>query len=182
MNINLLYSLVTILSFIITFDVNNLQRQDYFLLDGNGTSAHLFRYNETVYLLLRSKSNYELYQGSVSDNIFEFKWDDFSINNQSMMLNNSSGGVIDTSYNTFTFLNPNFVHDNDIGKISNAEQLHQYPGNTNYSVVVFIVLGIGLLLKSDKVALKVYSSLLKNVNNEEVFDDTESAYVEMESL
>ena len=58
MDFILLFTLAMNLSFTIKYAVNSEEKQDYFIFNGpSDTTAHLFRKNSTVILVLQSSNN-----------------------------------------------------------------------------------------------------------------------------
>ena len=59
-NLNFFLNAVVNLSFVLKFNVDVGENQDYFSFNGNDNAAHLSRSNGTINLMLMSGNNYEL--------------------------------------------------------------------------------------------------------------------------
>ncbi len=180
MNINFVYTLVTSLTFTVVFDVNDSQKQNYFIFDGEEATAHLFRENHTMTLYLSDRDNNAIYQTSNINSTFIFSWVGYQINNMYMNKTSYNGSLGSLEFDGFTFLSPH-MEILDTCVISEP-----YPGplfheceRTRYGLVTLIVLGIGLLLKFDTISPKL-RALIREVCTEVPLD--ESIYVEMDSV
>ncbi|MCP4458323.1 MAG: hypothetical protein GY816_09930 [Cytophagales bacterium] len=109
MEFNLLFGLVSALSFHIQFIVTHDERQDYFYFSGENETAHLFRENNTVTLYLAKDLNFSIYEADFLGTL-SFTWEDFKINGIAMTLVRANGNVESSKYNTFTFLSP-MIHE-----------------------------------------------------------------------
>ena len=85
MEFNLLFGLVSTLSFHIQFIVTHDERQDYFYFSGENETAHLFRENNTVTLYLAKDLNFSIYEADLLGTL-SFTWEDFKINGIAMTL------------------------------------------------------------------------------------------------
>ena len=175
MNINFLYSMIVSLCFTVKFDVNNDSRQDYFIFHGNDTSAHLYRQNQTLKLFLKSNTSYSFYESSNITNQFVFEWIGYKINNNKMQAVRSEGDLNLLGLDSYTFISPtfNFVKEE---VISVSEGLWIQNRDINYGFFVLIVLGVGLLLKFDIIAPKIFDTIVKTYAQ---ISTEESAYATM---
>ena len=83
MNFNFLFGIVGNLNFIVTFLVNEQAKQDFFIFDGDNATAHLHRYNQTVYLQLGNDVETTLYKTDI-EYMVEFAWIGFKVNGTEM--------------------------------------------------------------------------------------------------
>ena len=181
LNLSFIFGTIVSLSFVLKFDVNSNAYQDYFIFHGNMTAAHLYRTNKTINLEFLSGNNFSLYQVYNTKNPFEFAWNGFRINEQRMNLVNYSGKADNLSFNNYTFFSPYIELEKDVKLMSEnyQEPLFQY-SETNYSILALIVLCIGLVLKSDVIAPKVWKTIVELYRNtSESLPTDEDSYVEM---
>lgn len=180
MNINFVYTLVTSLAFTVVFDVNDSQKQNYFLFGGEETSAHLFRVNDTVTLYLGDRDSNAIYQTGNINSGFTFSWDGYLINNMYMNNTRYIGNLGSLEFDSFTFLSPLMeILETCVISEPCPGSLYQCEG-TKYGLVTLIVLGIGLLLKFDTISPKV-RTLIRDALYTKVSPD-ETIHEEMESL
>ena len=175
MNFNLLFTLLSTLSFELYFDVTPNQKQDFFIFEGKNNSAHFFRKNQTLLLYLNQNDSYAIYHHLNNDNTFSFSWTDFKVNGVEMKLLKSTGNITNMEFDGYTFQSSvtlsEEICETDIEPIFQMNQ-------TNYIYILLIVLGGGLLMKMDRVSVilhKLIITLLKDLNPD---DD----YVEMENI
>ena len=160
MNVNFLYNLLASFTFSITFDVDSQESQNYFLFHGDNSTAHLFRDDNVLKLIVESKSGFRHYESRDIATQFTFTWDGFKIDGGEMQIVRSSGNISDLDFNGYTFLSPSL--DVNQGPEYNQEQpLRAFFTKTNYGLLALIVLGVGLLLRSDAIAPKFWEVLLK---------------------
>ena len=62
MNLNFVYNLLASLTFSITFDVDSNEKQDYFVLHGDNSTAYLFRYDNVLKLSITTNSGFRHYE------------------------------------------------------------------------------------------------------------------------
>ena len=122
MNFNFLFGIVGNLNFIIEFAINEKEHQDFFLFEGVNSSAHLHRFNQTIYLQLSNGNETSLYQTDF-ENMLEYSWIGFKVNGTEMNKVKSNGDL-SLKFDTFTFLSPlvNFGYFDD----SNEEKLFKF--------------------------------------------------------
>ena len=113
------------------------------MFEGVNATAHLHRYNQTIYLQLSNEFETSFYQTDI-DNTMEFSWIGFKVNGTEMKKVKSDGDF-SLMFNTFTILSPlvNFsCLDN-----SNEEKLLNYSNLTgiNYGYIVGIVLIVAIV-------------------------------------
>ena len=134
------------LTFVLNFDVNKNIYQDYFIFHGNDTSAHLFRENNTINLVLMSDENYVIYQSNVT-NSFIFEWDGFIINDEKMKLrtNQLMFDVNQLTFYNYTFISSFSSQDIKTLTLEDTKELFQ---ELIVAVVLDIIL-IGVIFRSD---------------------------------
>ena len=101
MNFNFLFGIVGNLNFIIQFVINEKERQDFFLFEGVNSSAHLHRFNQTIYLQLSNGIETSLYQTDF-ENMLEYSWIGFKVNGTEMKKVESDRDFL-LMFDTFTF-------------------------------------------------------------------------------
>ena len=179
MDINFIFALATSLSFTVVFDVNNSYNQNYFVFNGDETSAHLFRKNDTVTLYLYDRDSYVIYQSSNITSSFMFSWEGYQINNMNMNKTSYNGSLGSLEFDGFTFLSPHKeILETCYISEPCPEPVFQCEG-TRYDLLTLIVLGIGLLLKFDIISPKLMS-IIREAYTKVSLD--ESIYVEMEPV
>ena len=134
------------LTFVLNLDVNKNIYQDYFIFHGNDTSAHLFRENNTINLVLMSDENYAIYQSNVT-NSFIFEWDGFIINDEKMKLrtNQLMFDVNQLTFYNYTFISSFSSQDIKTLTLEDTKGLFQ---ELIVAVVLDIIL-IGVIFRSD---------------------------------
>lgn len=173
MNISLLLTTLSLLSFEIKFQFNDVDHQDFFIFDGFNTTAHLFRRNDSVLLYLTNNSSFEIYK-SVPSSPINFKWEDYMINDKEMELLRSQGHIISYEYRNFVFLSPlTGFYDND----PIPEPILDFKfGDINYGYVLLIVLGVGIVLHP-KLFGYLGPQILSYINN-----SVQSKTIDMEQI
>ncbi len=174
MNFNILFTLLSTLSFTLHFDNTPDQRQDFFIFDGENSTAHLFRENRTLILYIRQSENYTIYRYvNVSDK-FAFTWDGYRVNKREMTEFESNGNISNNNNMTFigyTILSPITFNHDDLACDYVAEKVYQ-PSKMNYGYLILIVFVIAVLMKSDKIAVRIYKAIADS-------QKTENEYVNM---
>ena len=180
MEFNILFVVVASLSFTIEYDIDSNTKQGFFIFTaGEEGSAHLFRENTTINLYLRSNSSFELYQSSTLGKQFNFTWDGFRIDGKQMKMIKSNGQIGKLHFNGYTFLSPHLGVMREPVEDPQLETIYQN-SETNYGLIVLIVLSIGMLLKTDIIAEKVWKKLIRIADTPETLStDDEDSYVEM---
>ena len=159
MNINFVFNVVVSLSFVSRFNVTIDERQDYFIFNGNGTTAHLSRSNKTVSLVLISDNSYELYQTYNVTNNFTFKWNGFTIDEQKMYRVNSSGKIDQIQFDSYSFLSPYLELEKEELEFYPCEQPVFSCDVINYGFIALIMFGIGIGLRSDTVVMRMWKQI-----------------------
>ena len=159
MNINFVFNVVVSLSFVSRFNVTIDERQDYFIFNGNDTTAHLSRSNKTVRLVLLSGNNYELYQTYNVTNNFTFKWNGFIIDDQEMYCVNSSGKIDQIQFDSFSFLSPYLELEKEEFEFCSCEQAVFNCEDINYGFIALIMFGIGIGLRSDAMVMRIWKQI-----------------------
>ena len=161
MNFNFLFGVVGSLNFIIKFAVNDKEQQDFFMFEGLNTTAHLHRYNQSIFLHLSNEIETLLYRTEF-ENILEFSWIGFKVNGTEMKKVKSDGDLL-LEFNTFTFLSPlaNFSCFDD----SNEEQQLNSINLTgiNYGYVLGIVLIVAIVFDFKPKTWELIKSMLSNL-------------------
>ena len=143
MNISLLLTTLSLLSFEIKFQFDDVDHQDFFIFDGFTTTAHLFRRNDSVILYLTNNASFEIYE-SIPSSPITFKWEDYMINGKKMELSRSQGLLIGHEYHDFVFMSPLsgfYVYDPVPEPILDFKF-----EDINYGYFLLIVLGVGICL------------------------------------
>ncbi len=163
MNFNLLFTALATLSFSVKFQVDSGARQDFFLFEGANQSAHLFRDGESLTLYLQQSDRYTIYKLQLKSSNFTFSWNGYVVNNQQMLLQDSTGNVNDVVFQDFTFSSPIIeLLEFDCS----VEPVYKLSNDINYGYIVLIFLGVGLLFKSTDVGRNVYNRLSDSAKNE----------------
>ena len=162
MNFNFLFGIVGSLNFIITFLLNEKDRQDFFMFEGVDSTAHLHRYNHTIYLQLNNRTTTMLYKTDIK-NMLEFSWPGFKVNGSEMEKVGSSE-AFPLTFNTFTFLTP--IVGFSCLNISNEEKIvgFQTITNTNYGYIVGIVLIVAIVFDIKPKTWNLMSKVFNNLN------------------
>ena len=84
--------------------MNEIDQQDFFMFEGVNSTAHLHRYNQTIYFQMNNGIKTMIYKTDI-ENMLEFSWIGFKVNGSEMVkvLSNCDISMI---FNTFTFLSP----------------------------------------------------------------------------
>ena len=163
MNFNLLFTILATLSFSVKFQVDSGARQDFFLLEGTNQSAHLFRDGESLTLYLQQNDGYEIYKTQLKSTNFTFSWNGYMVDNQQMLLHDSTGNVNDVEFQNFTFISP-IIELNTFD--CSVEQVYKLSDNINYGYIVLILLGIGAIFKTTDVGRTIYNRFSKSTQSE----------------
>ena len=179
MNFNLLFSTVSVLSFIIEFPVNTEERQDYFLFEGNNKSAHLFRENRTLYLHLTRGQKFSIYNTSIDDENFQFSWNGFAVNEKEMILQRSTGKMGQLDFEHFTFISPIV----DVFDIECAvEPVYHNVENVNYWYFLFMMFAVAIVFDSKSMAMGVLKRFRNNAEGDYVTMDQGSASIQHDNI
>ena len=170
MNFNLLFSVVSALSFIIEFAVDNEERQDYFLFGGNNNSAQLFRENMTLYLHLTRNHGemFSIYNCSIDDGSFQFSWNEFLVDEKKMTLQRSIGNVKKLEFEHFTFLSP--LLDFSYLECSN-EAIYSITDSVNYWYFLVMMIVVAIVFDSKPMAVNLIRRLVKNTEGDYITID-----------
>ena len=178
MDFSLFFTIVARLTFTIEYNVNSNATQGYFFFKGERSSAHLYRENQTLNLYVQSNSSYELYEFSNVSRKFGFAWKGYKVDGSNMIMIRSNGKVEGLEFSGYTFLSPHI----DINQGQNLvdSKLEPIFSNSpiNYGFILLIVLCIGVLLKTDVPAIKLWEILRNSSNIPETLND-EDPYVTM---
>lgn len=157
------------LSFTIEFYIDSNAKQDYFIFNGNEAIAHLYRVNDTIKLYLKSNESYEMYEISNPDKLFKFTWNGFKVNGKNMkMMKKSETELEQLNFDSYTFLSPYFDFMSDI-ITERIEPTYSIAG-VNYGFMILIVLSIGMCLKTDRFAEKLFHRLLQRDTTKDIDD------------
>ena len=179
MNINFLYTVLTGLCFTVKFDFDGNSKQHYLIFTGPDTSAHLFRENSTLTLVLQSNFSFHRYETLNLTNPFVFTWEGFRVNDKSMKCIKSTGSIDNFQFNGYTFVSPylEILPDSDNVEYIVEESVVQGQA-INYGIFLAIALAVGLLMRSDNIisrSLKLLSNILESKSEE-------SVYVEIDNI
>ena len=153
---NLLFATISTLSFSIEFQNKfNVVLQNYFLFEGENQSAHLYRVNDTLTLLMVQGRNYSLLKSKVyvNDDSFTFSWPEFTINGQKMKKERNVGEISNHHYENYTFLSP-LITFSDVKPVKNVYSIKD---TFNYWYIVLIIFVMGIIFES-----KSHKELIKN--------------------
>ena len=180
MNLNFVYNLLASLTFSITFDVDSNEKQDYFVLHGDNSTAYLFRYDNVLKLSITTNFGFRHYETTEISTQFTFTWDGFKINDKSMQIIRSNGNISDLEFNGYTFLSPS-KDFNQLLECNQEQPLHFLCSKTNYSLLALIFFSIGVLLRSDSIASKFWKVATKSCIQSvtEALSQDEDPYVTM---
>lgn len=183
MNINFVYSLTVGLSFIVRFNVNLDSKQDYFLFNGDNSTAHLFRQNQTIKLFLQCNTSYRHFEMPNVTNQFTFEWKGYTINNKNMNIVSSKGDKLNgLTFDAYTFLSP-ILHFAEHRK--EAIEIYHEPlvqcQDINYGFFVIIVFAVGVVLQLGIIGPKVFEHIIKSYRGfpQQLSVEEEPAYVEI---
>ena len=93
MEFNLFFTLVSTLLFSVRFDIDSSQKQDYLIFQGDDSTVHLFRENNTLVLFTGQNESYNIYNHNNVTNDFSFTWEGYKINEEKMTLIKSYGEI-----------------------------------------------------------------------------------------
>ena len=172
MQFNILFAVVTNLTFVVEFPISvNETHQDFFLFNGVQESAHFFRNNTTFSLLIEQGENQSLYELSSSSKSVIFSWEKFKINGEEMKHVRAVGNVKKNKFHSYTFLSPlTSVHFDD-----SIQAKPLMTNSFNYWYIVAIIFIGGFILETTGVSLKAISDYRMRGAKEimEVLDDVQ---------
>ena len=189
MNFTVLFHIIGGLNFQVQFSLNSYNTQDFFIFQGEYSSAHLYRNNETLSLYLRDDKDFELYQTNILNQL-EYSWMEFKVNGTDMRKIKSNGAIDMDDLNEFTFLSPVLDLEADIlmencsvnvnETITGSEVMQSLNfRNVNYGyiagVILIIVMALELRMKIPIIVERLYGK-----RSEHELD--ESDYETMENL
>ena len=166
MNFNLLFSVVSTLSFIIGFPTNLEERQDYFIFEGVNQSAYLFRENKTLILHLSCNSEYKIYNSTISKEPFRFSWNGFEVNGEKMnILKATNGKMKPLKFENFTFLSPII----DIFDIEfSVDPIYRDVAIVNYWYFLIMVLVVAAAFDSKPMIINFIKKYIKTLEDDYV--------------
>ncbi len=163
MNFNLIFTTLSTLSFSVKFEVESSTRQSFFLFEGTNQSAHLLRDGQFLTLNLKQNDGYKLYKTELNSSNFTFSWNDYMVDNQQMLLQDTTGNVKDMIFQDFTFDSPIIeLLEFDCS----VQPVYKLNNDLNYGYIVLIFLGAGLLFKSTDIGRNIYNRFAENSQNE----------------
>ena len=165
MEFNLLFSVVGALSFVIEFGILPDARQDFLFFNGDNTSAHLFRENNTVFLHL-ADTHFELYQTDI-ENQLEFSWNGFKVNGTEMKKVKTNGNVTKFDFDVFTFLSP--IMENKPREEAIIETLLTSEKVNYYYILAIVFLSV-LLVDSKPRTFRLIQDLLCQKKKESEYE------------
>lgn len=178
MNVNFIFSLAVSLDFTVRFAIDSSKEsEDYFIFSAENVTAHLYRRNATLKLFLRTNSSYRQYEANGANDIFDFTWEDFLVDEQPMTIVKSQGQMGYFKFDGYTFVSPIYEIWNHQPAIAVQEPVFQCEGQ-NYGLIVLIVVVVGLLLKFDIIVPRIVKEILKSYEVSEE-GEREASYVEM---
>ena len=189
MNFTVLFHLIGSLNFHVQFSLHSDNTQDFFFFQGENSSAHLYRNNETVSLYLRDDKEFELYQIHILNEL-DFSWRGFKVNGTDMRKIKSTGVTDMEDLNEFTFLSPivdlqadilmNLCSPNASERITEGEVMQSLNlKNVNYGyiagIMLLIVMALELRIKIPLITERLFGQQIEN-------EFEESNYETMENL
>ena len=146
------------------------------MFDGDNSTAHLHRYNHTVYLHLNNGNKTTYYQTDI-ENMLKFSWIGFRVNGTEMKKVKSNGDF-SMSFNIFTFISP--IENYSCSDIQSEEKLLNYINskNTNYGYVIGIVLFVAIIFDAKPKMWKLMREVFKKVDG----NGNDNAYETMERI
>ena len=172
MDFSLFFTIVAGLSFTIEYNVNSNTTQGYFFFKGERSSAHLSRENRTLSLYVQSNSSYELYEFSNVSSQFSFTWKGYKVNASNMIMIRSNGKVDGLEFSGYTFLSPHIdINQDQQNPVDSKLEPIFSNSPINYGFILLIVLCIGVLLKTDVPAIKLWEILRNSSNIPETLND-----------
>ena len=176
MNFTVLFHLIGNLNFHVQFSLHSDNTQDFFIFQGENSSAHLYRNNETVSLYLRDDKDFELYQIRILNEL-EFSWRGFKVNGTDMRKIKSTGVTNMEGLNEFTFLTVvvdlqadvlmNLYSPNISETITEGEFMQSLNfKNVNYGyiagIMLLIVVGLELKIKIPLIIERLFGQQIEN--------------------
>ena len=162
MNLNFIYSAVVTLNFVVKFHVSLHETQNYFLLSGPNSTAHLYRENQTLWLDLSAGREHTMMYSQISGATFTFDWSGKTVDKQLM----SNFSNIELWFDAYTFLSPILEMQHPPTPVESIFQC----GNINYKLMALLIFSIGLALKFDL----LIPTLLKLLGKEDIYVNMES--------
>ena len=156
MDFNLLFAVVGNLSFVLEFEISPIAHQDFLFFEGENSSAHLYRQNNTVFLNV-ADSNFETYQTRIEDKL-EFSWTGFKINGSDMEKIKTSGNVTKLEFDVFTLLSP--IMEIDKPREEKIMRTILESNKVNYYYILSIVLLVALLVDLKARSLRLIQYIL----------------------
>ncbi len=174
MNFNLIFSLVSTLSFTLDWELSGDEQQDFFIFNGLNSSAHLFLRNNSLSLYIQYKNSFSTLNYQNPPRIFTFSWPEYSINGENMSVIKYESNTTKATFSEFTFLSP--IVNVPVYTLESVTE-PTYLMKINYGYIALIALAIGLVLKSSIVSSSFYFRILEIIKKKE-----EDDYVTMSQL
>ena len=157
MNFIFLFSLINTLSFSVKYELTNDVIQDFFVFQSKLHYAHFYRNGSTLLLKLTEDINkFQSYTHELGDKeVFNFAWDNFTIDGISMKLNNSNSQIEREliSFEDYIFMHP-YVELNQINELECKIQ-PTYILKVNYFLISVIVLVSFITIKVARYLMKL---------------------------
>ena len=169
MNFTLLFPIVSLLNFSMDFEINNSTKQDFLYFTGANSSAHLFRVDNLVNLMIEFDGSSSNYTTKISDEL-RFSWNGFLVNDTEMTKMSSNNNFVDLccvhfEFSEFTFLSP-ILNFNDILVPSDCQPIISSFKKVNYGYIVAIVFCVGLLLNIKPKTVAEHFNAFSNISSE----------------
>ena len=176
MNFTILFHLIGNLNFHVQFSLHSHNTQDFFIFQGENSSAHLYRENETVSLYLREEKDFEVYQMHILNEL-NFSWIGFKVNGVDMKKIKSTGVTNMEGLNEFTFLSVvvdlqadalmNLCSPNVSETITEGEFMQSLNfKNVNYGyiagIMLLIVVALELKIKIPLIIERLFGQQIEN--------------------
>ena len=123
MDLTLIFSLLTHISFNVQFLRNSASYQDFFLFSSTNDYIHMLRNDSKICLIKVDGENYTRYEIEIYDAIINFEWP-LTVNNKTMMPVMGYGEHVFKSdlYTSFTFIDPISMHRGEIQEVINVNK------------------------------------------------------------
>ena len=180
MKFTILFHLIGGLNFHVQFSLHSHSTQDFFIFQGENSSAHLYRENRTVSLYLREDKDFEVYQMHILNEL-KFSWREFKVNGIDMKKIKSTGVTNMEGLNGFMFLSPvvdlqadalmNLCSHNVSETITEGEVMQSLNfKNVNYGYIAGAILIIVMALELKIKILLIIEKLFGKRNEHELYE------------
>ena len=155
MNFQVVFKVISSLSFVFEFPINLDTQQDYFYFEGENQHVYLSRTNNTLVLYMEQGTNFSHYSETINQSTFTFSWMGFEVDGTPMKQVKSEGEVFKFNYINLLFMSPIL---NELEPSTCSEQVFYYD-SVNYWYIILIVLIAGITYDSKERGV----NLMKNI-------------------